>query len=234
MRINKYLSSAGVCSRREADRLIESKKVLINGEIAGLGSEVNDTDRVFVDGKEVEFKNTVKDRVILAFNKPVGFVCSNSSTQGRSIFEIIDYPKRLFYVGRLDKMSRGLLLLSNDGDFANSLMKAKNAHEREYIVRVDKEITPEFLKKMRNGVYLRDLEKKTRPCFVEQTDKKEFRIILTQGLNRQIRRMCGELGQHVQDLCRIRIENITLGNLKEGNLRKISGSDKESLLATIK
>lgn len=234
MRINKYLATAGVCSRREADRFISQKKVSINGRCASLGDEVSDADEVLFCGREIKVEVQNKKQIILAFNKPEGYLCSTDTKQGKNIYELIDYPARLFYVGRLDKMSRGLLLLTNDGEFANNIMRPQNQHEREYIVTIDKEISVEFLEKMRNGIYLPDLDVKTKKCQVNRISNKTFSIILTQGLNRQIRRMCEACGVRVRDLCRVRIENISLGNLKEGTLRKISGKEKESLLAALK
>ena len=233
MRINKYLSQAGVCSRREADRLIKEKRVSINGEICGLGDAVKETDRVICDGIPVVPEDVSKERVILCYNKPPGLICSTSNIDGETVFDRIDYPKRLFYAGRLDKASRGLLILTDDGDLANRLMKSKNGHEREYIVTCDTKVSDEMIKAFRKGVYIPDLEVKTRPCFVKRTDEKEFSIVLTQGLNRQIRRMCELYGVHVTDLCRVRVENVLLGKLKEGTYRRIKGEERLELLRSV-
>lgn len=233
MRINKYLSANGFCSRRAADDLIKQNKVKINDKVASLGDEVIDGDFVYVNGTKITNK-VDESKVILLYNKPPGLICSASSKDGETVFDRIDYPKRLFYAGRLDKASRGLLLLTNDGKLANDLMKAKNAHEREYIVRVNKEISEEAIKKLRKGVYLTELEVKTRPCKIDRISDKEFSITLTQGLNRQIRRMCEAVDLKVLDLFRVRIENLTIGKLKEGTYRKVTAKEKEELLCLFK
>lgn len=233
MRINKYLSTSGYCSRRAADDLIKQKKVKINDRIASLGDEVLGDDEVFVNGTKIANKED-ESKIILLYNKPPGLICSTSSKDGETVFDNIDYPKRLFYAGRLDKESRGLLILTNDGKLANDLMKAKNGHEREYIVRVNKEISDDAIKKLRKGVYLTELEIKTRPCKVNRISEKEFSIVLTQGLNRQIRRMCEAVDLKVLDLFRVRIENLLIGKLKEGTFRKITNQEKEELLCLFK
>lgn len=222
VRINKYLSEAGVCSRRGADRLIEEGRVSVNGTLAFLGSVVNKEDEVRVDGNLVK---AVAKKVLIAFNKPRGIVCTTADPKSKdvNITEYINYPERIFPVGRLDKDSEGLILLSNDGDLSNKIMKARNFHEKEYEVEVDKPFDDEFLKRMSEGVPI--LDTVTRKCTLKRTGKNSFNIILTQGLNRQIRRMCEYFGYKVVRLKRIRIMNIKLGNLKSGTYRNIT--DKE-------
>ena len=219
MRINKYLSEAGVCSRREADRLIKEGRVTINGILALLGSILSEGDEVRVDGSLIK-GNTKK--VLIAFNKPKGIVCTTADPKSKdvNIVEYINYPERIFPVGRLDKDSEGLILLSNDGDLSNKIMKARNYHEQEYEVEVDKPFDDEFLKKMSEGVPI--LDTVTRKCKLRRTGKTSFNIILTQGLNRQIRRMCEYFGYRVVKLKRIRIMNIKLGSLKSGTYRNIT------------
>lgn len=219
MRINKYLSEAGVCSRREADRLIKEGRVTINGILALLGSILSEGDEVRVDGSLIK-GNTKK--VLIAFNKPKGIVCTTADPKSKdvNIVEYINYPERIFPVGRLDKDSEGLILLSNDGDLSNKIMKARNYHEKEYEVEVDKPFDDEFLKKMSEGVPI--LDTVTRKCKLRRTGKTSFNIILTQGLNRQIRRMCEYFGYRVVKLKRIRIMNIKLGSLKSGTYRNIT------------
>ena len=219
MRINKYLSEAGVCSRREADRLIEEGRVTINGILAFLGSTVSEGDEVGLDDKLIT--GSAK-KVLIAFNKPRGIVCTTADPKSKdvNIVEYINYPERIFPVGRLDKDSEGLILLSNDGDLSNRIMKARNYHEKEYEVEVDKPFDDEFLKKMSEGVPI--LDTVTRKCKLRRTGKTSFNIILTQGLNRQIRRMCENFGYRVVKLKRIRIMNIKLGSLKSGTYRNIT------------
>ena len=219
MRINKYLSEAGVCSRREADRLIKEGRVTINGILALLGSILSEGDEVRVDGSLIK-GNTKK--ILIAFNKPKGIVCTTADPRSKdvNIVEYINYPERIFPVGRLDKDSEGLILLSNDGDLSNKIMKARNYHEKEYEVEVDKPFDDEFLKKMSEGVPI--LDTVTRKCKLRRTGKTSFNIILTQGLNRQIRRMCEYFGYRVVKLKRIRIMNIKLGSLKSGTYRNIT------------
>ena len=219
MRINKYLSEAGVCSRREADRLIKEGRVTINGILALLGSILSEGDEVRVDGSLIK-GNTKK--VLIAFNKPKGIVCTTADprSKDKNIVEYINYPERIFPVGRLDKDSEGLILLSNDGDLSNRIMKARNYHEKEYEVEVDKPFDDEFLEKMAEGVPI--LDTVTRKCRLRRTGMKSFNIVLTQGLNRQIRRMCEYFGYRVVKLKRIRIMNIKLGNLKSGTYRNIT------------
>lgn len=217
VRINKYLADAGVCSRREGDAAIEAGLVTIDGSPALMGSRVLPGQRVTYKGKDI---SKVEDLVLIAFNKPVGIVCTTDRRDPDNIIDFISYEKRIFPIGRLDKDSEGLILLTNDGNIVNKILRAGNYHEKEYIVRVNKEITPEFIGKMSSGVPI--LDTVTRPCTVEQVDKFTFRIILTQGLNRQIRRMCEALDYRVRALQRIRIMNITLGRLKTGTYRNVT------------
>lgn len=224
VRLNKYLSEAGVCSRREADRLIESGKVTVDGERAQTGMSVLKGQVVKVGKKTVSRQDEL---VVLAVNKPKGIVCTADRRERDSIVRFLDYPVRVTYAGRLDKDSRGLLLMTNNGDIINQMMRAANQHEKEYKVTVDKEITEEFIKKMAGGVPI--LDTVTRPCKVKKIGKYTFSIILTQGLNRQIRRMCEELGYQVRDLVRVRIMNIRLGSLKEGTYRKLTDAELEEL-----
>lgn len=224
VRLNKYLSEAGVCSRREADRLIESGKVTVDGERAQTGMRVLKGQVVKVGKKTVSRQDEL---VVLAVNKPKGIVCTADRRERDSIVRFLDYPVRVTYAGRLDKDSRGLLLMTNNGDIINQMMRAANQHEKEYKVTVDKEITEEFIKKMAGGVPI--LDTVTRPCKVKKIGKYTFSIILTQGLNRQIRRMCEELGYQVRDLVRVRIMNIRLGSLKEGTYRKLTDAELEEL-----
>ncbi|CAD7796815.1 23S rRNA pseudouridine(2604) synthase [Chryseobacterium aquaeductus] len=206
-RINKYLSEAGFCSRRAADKLLEEGRIKINGKVPELGTKVSDEDIVEVDGKPI--RENEESPIYIAFNKPVGIVCTTDTKREiDNIIEYINHPKRIFPIGRLDKPSEGLILLTNDGDIVNKILRGKNNHEKEYLVRVDKPLNTKFLEKMRNGVPI--LDTVTKKCEVERIDDMTFRIVLTQGLNRQIRRMCEFLGYEVKKLKRIRIMNIKL------------------------
>ena len=222
VRLNKYLSEAGVCSRREADRLIESGKVTVDGQRAQTGMKIRPGQEVRVGRKVVSRKD---EMVVLAVNKPRGIVCTEEKRERNSIVRFLDYPIRVTYIGRLDKDSRGLLLMTNNGDIINRMMRAANHHEKEYKVTVDHEITGEFLEKMAGGVAI--LDTVTRPCKVEKLGKYTFSIILTQGLNRQIRRMCEELGYEVKDLVR------GLGSLKEGEYREVTDEELDELYRLI-
>ncbi len=217
-RINKYLSESGVCSRREADALVESEAVLINGNTAVNGSKVYDGDQVTVKGKTVKGP---ADKVYLAFYKPAGIVCTADKREDDNIMDYIDYPVRVTYCGRLDKDSEGLLLLSNDGDFMQALMRGANGHEREYIVRVNKPLTDDFISSMEKGVHLPELNTTTKKCRIRKISDVTFTITLTQGLNRQIRRMCRAFDYHVRFLKRVRIENIQLGDMDPGSYREL-------------
>ncbi len=207
IRINKYLSEVGYCSRRVADRLIEEGKVTINGEIPEIGTKVNEGDQVEVEGHILEKSN--KKKVYLAFNKPVGIICTTDKrVEPDNIIDFINYPIRIFPIGRLDKQSEGLIFLTNDGDIVNKILRSRNNHEKEYIVSVNRSIDKNFIQRMSNGVEI--LDTITKKCFVEQLGPRKFKVILTQGLNRQIRRMCETLGYRVKSLKRIRIMNINL------------------------
>ena len=229
VRLNKYLSEAGVCSRREADRLIESGKVTVDGVTAQMGMRVTAGQIVKVGKKTVSKQD---EMIVLAVNKPKGIVCTEDQRERDSIVRFLNYPVRVTYAGRLDKDSRGLLLMTNNGDIINQMMRAANRHEKEYKVTVDKEITEQFIKKMSEGVPI--LDTVTRPCTVKKIGKYTFSIILTQGLNRQIRRMCAAFGYEVKDLVRIRIMNIRLGSLKEGAYRKLKDEEMEELYEMLK
>ena len=225
-RINKYLSELGYCSRRKADRLIEEGKVKINGKISEIGNKVDDCDLVEVEGQIIE-KSTKQKKIYLAFNKPVGIVCTtNREVEPDNIIDFIKYPTRIFPIGRLDKLSEGLIFLTNDGDIVNKILRARNNHEKEYIVSVNRPINREFIQTMSNGVEI--LETKTKNCFAKQMGPKKFKIILTEGLNRQIRRMCESLGYRVQSLKRVRIMNIKL-DLPVGKYREFTKKELKKL-----
>ena len=224
VRLNKSWREAGVCSRREADRLIESGRVTVDGQRAQTGMRITPGQVVKVGRKVVSKQD---EMIVLAVNKPRGIVCTEERRERKSIVRFLDYPVRVTYIGRLDKDSRGLLRMTNNGDIINKMMRAANYHEKEYKVTVDQEITPEFIEKMSSGVPI--LDTVTRPCRVEKIGKYTFSIILTQGLNRQIRRMCEALGYQVRDLVRVRVMNIRLGSLKEGQYRKVTDEELEEL-----
>ena len=227
MRLNKYLAHCGICSRRDADTLIEQGKVMVNGKVATPGIRVSEIDTITVHGKRVESKT---ERVILAFYKPVGVTCSERDEHAeRLIKDLVSYRTRVTYAGRLDRDSEGLMILTNDGDLIQAMMKGANGHEKEYIVKVNKEITAEFLQSMSKGVYLPELEVTTKPCRVEKIGKYTFRMVLTQGLNRQIRRMCKEFGYRVNALKRIRILCVRLGSLKPGEYVELSEEERNHL-----
>ena len=224
IRLNKFLSDAGFCSRRQSDRLIEEGHVKVNNETALMGQKVNLLDKVTVDGKEVSRE---EEQIVIAFNKPVGVECTTDKNNPDNIVDYINYRKRIYPIGRLDKNSQGLILLTNDGALVNNILKASNYHEKEYVVTVDKPITEEFIKQMSKGVKI--LYQVTRPCVVKKVNKHTFNIILTQGLNRQIRRMCETLGFKVQKLKRVRIMGVHLDNLPIGNYRNLTNSELDSL-----
>lgn len=227
MRINKYLARSGVCSRRDADRLIAEGKVLVNGQVPSPGQSIGEGDQVLVSGRPLEGQ---AGTVVLAFYKPVGITCTERDPHaGRTLGDLVHFPVRVTYAGRLDKESEGLLLLSNDGDLIQGIMRGENGHEKEYLVKVDREVTADFIRKMGEGVYLRKLDRTTRKCHVEKTGKYTFRIVLTQGLNRQIRRMCACFGYRTVALKRIRIMHIGLGNLKPGEYYELEEADIERL-----
>ena len=206
IRLNKFLSEVGYCSRRQADKFIDQKRVTVNGTIAEMGARILPEDQVKVDGELIT--KPKEDHVYLAFNKPVGIVCTTAVEEKDNIISYINYPRRIFPIGRLDKPSEGLILLTSDGDIVNKILRARNNHEKEYLVTVDRLLTPDFLKRMAGGIPI--LDTVTRRCLVEQVNKYSFKIVLTQGLNRQIRRMCEYLGYEVVKLKRVRIMNITL------------------------
>lgn len=231
VRINKFLGSAGYCSRREADRLVGEGRVFIDGNMADMGSRVMPGQKVYVDGKAVVPE---EENILIAVNKPRGIVCTTTDKQGaNNIVDFLGCDKRIYPVGRLDKDSEGLLLMTNDGELMNNILTGKNEHEKEYIVEVDKNLSDDFERRMSEPMYLKELDKTTRPCRVIKTGKKTFRIILKQGLNRQIRRMCSNLGYKVVKLKRIRIMNIELNDLPAGATRKIEGSEYETLMNLI-
>ena len=232
VRLNKYLSDAGFCSRREADKLIEEGRVFVDGVVAVLGQKVLPGQVVEADGKVL---NRSEELILLAYHKPLGVECTTDPKNPDNIVDQIHYPARIYPIGRLDKNSTGLILLTNTGEIVNQILKASNYHEKEYVVTVDQPITNEFLQKMRSGVtiHLEDGAKKvkTRECDVKQMDRYTFSIILTQGLNRQIRRMCQELGYTVKNLNRIRIMNILLGDLKTGTYRSLTEDEIKELVS---
>ncbi|QIA07807.1 23S rRNA pseudouridine(2604) synthase RluF [Draconibacterium halophilum] len=223
-RLNKAISETGYCSRREADRLIESGKVKVNGELVGLGVQITANDRIEVDGQIItkEVPN-----IYLAFHKPVGITCTTDTTKKDNIVDFINFPERIFPVGRLDKPSEGLIFMTNDGDIVNKILRAGNQHEKEYIVSVNRKITQSFIRQMSNGVPI--LDTVTKKCQVERINDFTFNIVLTQGLNRQIRRMCSHLGYEVTRLKRVRIMNIKLGKLKRGEYRHFTPDELKQI-----
>lgn len=227
MRLNKFLASCGVCSRREADKLIIQGEVTVNGMPGETGQSVSDRDIVLVKGERVFAE---KEKVVLAYHKPAGVTCSERDVHAEKLItDMIDYPVRLTYAGRLDKDSTGLILMTNDGDLIEAMMRGSHRHEKEYIVTVKHEITPEFLDSMAQGIYLKDLHIKTRKCRIEKMENYMFSIILTQGVNKQIRRMCKACGNTVSSIKRVRIMNIELGALPENQWREIRGEEKRKL-----
>ena len=224
-RINKYLSEVGYCSRRAADKLIEESRVTINGKVPEMGTKISEDDEVAVDGKIISKPN--EEFIYIALNKPVGIVCTtDTDIEKDNIIDFINHPKRIFPIGRLDKPSQGLIFLTNDGDMVNKILRARNNHEKEYIVSVDKPVTTNFIQRMSMGVPI--LETITRKCFVEQTGKFEFRIILSQGLNSQIRRMCEHLNYQVNSLKRVRIMNVNL-DMPVGKWRYLSSQELDEI-----
>ena len=231
VRINKFLSEAGVCSRREADRQIEAGNVTIDGKIAQMGDRVSEGQQVCFQGVPVKKE---EEMILIALNKPAGIVCTAEKREKNNVIDYLNYPKRIYPVGRLDKDSEGLLLLTNNGDIVNKMMRSGNMHEKEYIVTVNRPVTDSFLHGMANGVPLVELNTTTRKCRVERTGKKQFSIVLTQGLNRQIRRMCEYFGYRVQKLVRVRIMNIELGDLKAGTYREVTPQEYKELMRLVK
>lgn len=230
VRINKFLSEAGVCSRREADRQIVAGNVTIDGKVAEMGEQVSPGQHVCYMGKPVSKE---EEMILIAFHKPAGIVCTAEKREKNNVIDYIHYPKRIYPIGRLDKESEGLLLLTNNGDIVNKMMRSGNRHEKEYLVTVNRPVTDSFLRGLAGGVPLVELGVTTRKCKVEQIGKKEFRIILTQGLNRQIRRMCEYFGYRVQKLVRVRIMNIELGDLEPGTYRDVTPEEYQKLMQLI-
>lgn len=226
--LNKYISSTGLCSRREADKLIEAGRVKLNGQVAKKGNRVVDGDTVTVDGKPLHSK---PKPIYIALNKPPGITCTTDQRDPDNIIDFINHPQRIFPIGRLDKPSSGLIFLTNDGDIVNEILRVEHNHEKEYIVTVNKEVTPEFIERMSNGIPI--LGTITKKCKVEKVNRRIFRIVLTQGLNRQIRRMCEYLDYRVVYLKRVRIMNIKLGELRVGKWRNLSEVEVKSLYKRI-
>ena len=234
MRLNKYISETGICSRREADQWIAAGQVTINGRRADLGVVVGNGDHLSVNGEalppvELEVK---RSKIYIALNKPVGIECTTEREVDRNIVDFIDHPDRIFPIGRLDKNSEGLILLTNDGDIVNQVLRAENKLEKEYFVVVDKPITPAFLRGMANGVPIH--RTRTQPCRIERINKITFRIVLVQGLNRQIRLMCAHFDYSVRQLCRVRIGKIQLGHLRSGQWRKLNPAEISGLSAPVR
>jgi len=230
IRLNKYLADCGHCSRREADRLIADGKVKVNGKVAEIGTRVTDDDVIEAEGKRLRRE---KETILLIFNKPPGITCTTSSEDDTNVVDYIGYPKRIYPIGRLDKYSEGLLLLTNRGDLVNGIMRSRYGHEKEYIVTVDRPVDDVFLRKMSSGVYLKELDVTTKPCVCKKVARNKFSIIITQGLNRQIRRMCEELGCRATKLKRIRILDIELGDLPVGEYRDATRKELDSILSRI-
>jgi 23S rRNA pseudouridine2604 synthase len=226
--LNKFISSTGICSRREADKWIEAGRVKINGQVARKGNRVEDGDTVTIDDKPLKVKPKA---IYLAFNKPPGVTCTTDQRDPSNIIDFINYSERIFPIGRLDKPSTGLILLTNDGDIVNKILRVENNHEKEYIVKVDRPVNQRFIQKMSDGIPI--LGTMTKKCQVEPTTRFVFRIILTQGLNRQIRRMCEYLGYKVVSLKRIRVMSIGLGDLKQGQWRELTATEVESLMGQL-
>ena len=228
IRLNKYIASSGLCSRREADTLIENGKVTVNGEVAVQGTKVNENDVVLVNGRKITPDD---DMIYIAFNKPLGVTCTTDKRDPSNIIDYIGYSERIFPVGRLDKNSSGLILLTNDGSIVNKLLRAENGHEKEYLVTVNRPYDKDFVRSMEKGVPV--LGQLTLPCKLKPCGEKSFKIILHQGLNRQIRRMCEYLGYKVTRLKRIRFMNIELGDLETGKWRYLTAAEKKELLKDI-
>lgn len=231
-RLNKYISDTGYCSRREADKLIEKNRVTINGKVPELGTKVSFNDVVCVDGKLISsVPENKSDRIYIAYNKPIGITCTTERHVKGNIIDAVGHRKRIFPIGRLDKPSEGLIFLTSDGDIVNKILRAENAHDKEYIVTVDKPISERFINRMAKGVPI--LGTKTKPCIVNPQSKFVFRIILTQGLNRQIRRMCEYLGYEVTKLKRSRIMNVELANLRPGQWRDLTKNEMADINAAV-
>ena len=227
LRLNKFMADCGHCSRREADRLIEAGKVKVNGKVAEMGMRVTDDDVVEAEGRILKREEKT---ILLVFNKPPGITCTTSKDDETNVVDYINYPKRIYPIGRLDKYSEGLLLLTNRGDIVNGIMRSRYGHEKEYIVTVDRPVDDAFLMKMSSGVYLKELDVTTKPCKCRKIARNKFSMIITQGLNRQIRRMCEEMGCRVMKLKRIRIIDIELGDLPVGEYREATKKELESVI----
>lgn len=231
MRLNNYISSTGICSRREADKLVAQKKVLINGKVAQIGQSVNEGDVVKVNGKIIKPK---KNNVYIALNKPVGITCTTERHIKGNIIDYINYPERIFPVGRLDKPSEGLIILTSDGSIVNKILRSENNHEKEYIVTVNRDITQDFIDKMSNGVKIfnpvTNKNVVTKKCKVTKVNSRTFKIVLTQGYNRQIRRMCEVFKYDVKKLQRVRIMNLTLKGIAPGKWRKLTEKEVQGLI----
>lgn len=226
-RLNKYLAESGICSRRDADRLIEEGRVTVDRRTARLGDIVTGQETIMVNGKPVRGKD---DKVVLAYYKPLGVTCTEKDAHAeKTVKDALSYPVRVTYAGRLDRDSEGLLIMTNDGSLIHAMMQGEGGHEREYIVKVDQELREQHLWMMAEGVYLEELDRRTRPCVVEKLGKYTFRIVLTQGLNRQIRRMCKKFRYRVLSLKRVRVMNIELGEMKPGSCREITGRELKEL-----
>lgn len=226
-RLNKYLAESGICSRRDADRLIEQGRVTVDRRTARLGDIVTGQETIMVNGRPVQGKD---DKVVLAYYKPLGVTCTEKDSHAeKTVKEALSYPVRVTYAGRLDRDSEGLLIMTNDGGLIHAMMQGEGGHEREYIVKVDQELQEQHLWMMAEGVYLEELDRRTRPCVVEKLGKYTFRMVLTQGLNRQIRRMCKKFGYRVLSLKRVRVMNIELGEMKPGSYREITGRELKEL-----
>lgn len=231
IRINKFLSEAGVCSRREADRKIETGEVTINDRVAAMGDRVLPEDEVYVNGRPIQKEEQL---ILLVLNKPAGIVCTAEKREKNNVIDFMKYPKRIYPVGRLDKDSEGLLLMTNNGEIVNKIMRAGNMHEKEYIVTVNKPVSDSFVRGLAGGVPLVELNTTTRKCKVEKIGNRKLRIVLTQGLNRQIRRMCEYFGYRVEKLERVRIMNIKLGDLKPGEYREVTKEEYAKLMQLTK
>ena len=227
IRLNKFIADCGHCSRREADRLIEAGKVLVNGKVAEMGMMVTDDDKVMVDGKVLKREEKT---ILLIFNKPPGITCTAAKDDETNVVDYINYPKRVYPIGRLDKYSEGLLLLTNRGDLVNGIMRSRYGHEKEYIVTVDRVVDDNLLRKLSSGVYLKELDVTTKPCKCQKVARNKFSMIITQGLNRQIRRMCEECGCRVMKLKRVRILDIELGDLPVGEYREATEKELDSVM----
>ncbi len=233
MRLNQYIASCGICSRREADKLIDAGRITVNGSIATFGLQVDDSDEVLFDGRRISNDD---EKIVLAYYKPVGVTCTEKDSHAeKTVIEDLNYEKRVTYAGRLDKDSEGLLIMTNDGNLINAMMKSANNHEKEYEVTVDKAVTDDFVHKMSEGVYIKELDRKTKACKVKRTGDSSFNIILTQGLNRQIRRMCEALGYKVTRLKRIRVVTVKLSDykLRPGQFAELDEKAKSRLYKAI-